>query len=679
MRGDQENKDWYRQTAESLGIDEAYYKDSLFADIAEGDFPSASANFRQNPEVTTSISDYRLVTDGKDIYIFFTDLGSEEGSTGVEIYGVKYQRMLENGEGSPEEGGAEQEGVSGEERWGFGKAVQITRKNKVIDEMDLYMTEDNKISAVSNYYSQWIDGDGNMQYGKNQLVEIEFEPKDSLELGDDAITLPARLVGGEKDQLSFKVKNNGLLDAKGFDYIVSQIKGQTETVIGQGHSDAVMESGESESFAVPWTVPEDVSDTRIKVAVTESGIAGSKPVTVEKAVPYGSTLCFEDTQVLWKGNTPYLDTRLVNKGNKASGACSGTLSMVDGDNKEVKTYKKFDIPGLASGESKTFELPFSPAVDDFNPLGVIDLKIAASDGKGIAEESYARLVSSSPICAQINGGEKEIKLECGKTAALKVKAAPWEKIAGEARFYSSNEGVAVVDQKGAVTGTGSGKAKIYAYYASAGVSASVDVSVSAKGGNQPPSGTANPGASAATKKLTVKKSSVVIAPGKSKKIAYTAKADPSAAKAAKVTVSVSGNQKVAAKISGSKVKITANKKAVKGSAATVTLKSKNGAGKTIKASIKVKVQNKAKKIAPTKKSITVKKGKKAKLVLKVTAQNKKKATTDAVKVSSGPVALVKKSSKKGKITLTLKGKKKGSKKITVKVGSKKVKVKARVR
>ncbi len=679
MSGDQENKDWYRQTAESLGIDEAYYKDSLYADIAEGDFPSASANFSQNPEVTTSISEYRLVTDGKDIYIFFTDLGSEEGSTGVEIYGVKYQRMLENGEGSSEEGGAEQEGVTGEERWGFGKAVQITRKNKVIDEMDLYMAEDNKISAVSNYYSQWIDGDGNMQYGKNQLVEIEFEPKDSLELGDDAITLPARLVGGEKDQLSFKVKNNGLLAARGFDYAVSQIKGQTETVIGQGHSDAVMESGESESFAVPWTVPEDVSDTRIKVAVTESGIAGSKPVMAEKAVPYGSALCFEDAQVLWKGNAPYVETRLINKGNKASGACSGTLSMVDGDNKEVKTYKKFDIPGLASGESKTFELPFSPAVDDFSPLGVIDLKIAASDGKGIAEESYARLVSSSPVCAQINGGEKEIKLECGKTNALKVKAAPWEKIAGEARFYSSNEGVAVVDQKGIVTGTGSGKAKIYAYYASAGVSASVDVSVSAQGGNQPPSGTAKPGASAATKKLTVKKSSVVIAPGKSKKIAYTAKADPSADKAAKVTVSVSGNQKVTAKITGSKVKIAVKKKAVKGSAATVTLKSKNGAGKTVKASIKVKVQNKAKKIAPAKKSITVKKGKKAKLVLKVTAQNKKKATTDAVKVSSSLVKIAKKSCKKGKITLTLKGKKKGSKKITVKVGSKKVKVKARVR
>ena len=306
-------------------------------------------------------------------------------------------------------------------------------------------------------------------------------------------------------------------------------------------------------------------------------------------------------------------------------------------------------------------------------------KYLIPDGKEIEEESFARLVSSSPMCAQINGGEKEIKLECGKTTALKVKVAPWEKIAGKARFYSSNEGVAVVDQKGTVTGMGSGKAKIYAYYANTGVSASVDVSVSAQGGDQPPSGTAKPQASAATKKLTAKKSSTVIAPGKSKKIAYAAKADSSAAKAAPVTVSVSGNQKVTAKIAGSKVKIAVKKKAVRGSAATVTLKSQNAAGKSVKATIKVKVQNKAKKVTAAKKSITVKKGKKAKLVLKVTAQNKKKATTDAVKVSSSLVKIAKKSCKKGKITLTLKGKKKGSKKITVKVGSKKVKVKAKVR
>ena len=669
MTGDNENKDWYKQSAESLGIEESYYKDSLYADLVDGDFHVQSGNFRQNPEVTTSISDYKIVSDGKDIYIFFTELGSEEGSTGLEIYGVKYQRGSHNKESASGDDNTEQQEVSAEEYWSFGKAVQITDNNKVIDEMDMYMTEDNRISVVSNYYSQWVDNDGNMQYGTNQITEIDFEPQNSLELEDDAITLPARLVGGEQDQLSFKVKNNGLLTAKGFDYTVSQIKEQTETIIQEGHNDDFMETAESISLTVPWSVPEDVSNTFIKVSITESGVANSKPITVMKEVPYRSSLCFEDTQILWNENTPYVGTTLINKGNASSKAYKGTLSMVDINNKEVKTYKEFDIPAIASGESKTFELPFTPGMDDFGEQGIIELKLAALDGEESVETGYVRFVVSSPVCAQINNGAKKINLESGKTTTLQTKAAPWNEIAGDIRFYSSNQEVAAVDAKGVVHATGKGNATVYAYYLNTGLTTSIDVSVSE---NQTKT-------VAATKKITADKSDVVIAAGKSKEVKYKATADTKASKAAAVTAAVSGNKKVSAKISGSKVVIKVDKNAEKGSSATVTLKSKNNAGKTVKTDIKVKVQNKTKSLKAASKSLTIKKGKKAKLVLNVTAQNKKKATTDTVKLSSDIVALNETSATKGKITLTLKGMKKGTKKVTIKVGSKSVKVQVTVR
>lgn len=675
MDGDRENKDWYKQSAKELGIDETYYEESPYADIADGNFYSDSANFRQNDGITTSISAYQLVTDGKDIYIFFTDFGSEEGSTGVELYGVKYQRAIRDKKSAAKDSSTENGEVSSENRWGFGKAVQLTHKNKVIDEVDLYVTEDDRFSFVSNYYSQWIDENGNMQYGTNQIVEMECETTDSLVLEENAITLPTRFVGGETDQLSFEVRNNGLLTARGFDYTVSQVTGETETVIGQGHSDAALESGESISLTMPWTVPEDVRGTSIKVTVKESGVSSGKPVTVTKAVPYKSNLSFEDTQVLWNGNTPYVKTTLINKGNAASKAYQGTLSMVDSDNKEVKTYNEFSIPALASGESKTFELPFTPGVDDFSALGIIELKLAVSDGQENIETYYTRLAASSPVCAQINGGEENIKLDCGKTTTLKMKVAPWEGVAGNARFYSSDETVAVVNNQGVVTAVGKGEATVYAYYANSGVSSSIDVSVS---GELIP-GTDKPVSSAATKKLTAAKGSAVIAPGMSKEIAYVTKIDSSAEKAAPVTVSVSGNKKVTAQIIGSRVKITVDKKAVKGSSAAVILKSQNAAGRDVRAVIRVKVQNKTKKLTVAKQSISLKKGNKTKFVLRVTAQNKKKATTDTVKVSSSLVALVKQSPKKGKIILTLKGKRKGSKKLAFKVGSKKVKVKVKVR
>ena len=154
---------------------------------------------------------------------------------------------------------------------------------------------------------------------------------------------------------------------------------------------------------------------------------------------------------------------------------------------------------------------------------------------------------------------------------------------------------------------------------------------------------------------------------------------PSAVKAADVTVSVSGNKNVTANLKDSKVRITANKKAVRGSEASVSLLSTDADGKKVKAVIKVRIQNKAKKLTVKKKNFTVKKGHKKKLVLTVKAQNDKKATTDTVKVSSGIVSLTKSSVKKKQVTLTLKGKKKGNKKITIRVGSKKIKVTVKVK
>ena len=166
---------------------------------------------------------------------------------------------------------------------------------------------------------------------------------------------------------------------------------------------------------------------------------------------------------------------------------------------------------------------------------------------------------------------------------------------------------------------------------------------------------------AATSKLKASKSSVVIAAGKTKTVKFTATKDVSASKAAGVTASAS-DKKVISKVvvsDNGEVKITIAKKAVKGASATVTLKSQNAAGKTVSTKIKVTVQNKVKKAVAAKKSLTVKKGGTSKLVLNVTAENNKKATTDSVKVSSGYVGLVKK--------------------ITIKVGSKKVKVTVKVK
>lgn len=684
------HENWYKKSAADLGItDTEYYDNSIYKQLADGTLHTDSANFSQREGMQTSISDYTLTSNGKDIYIFFTDFGTkDEKSSGVEIYGVCYRRWL--GDGSGDSGSAKDTGegdaIDLTQDWGFGKAVQITDNGKVIDELSLYMDRESNISAVSNYYEQFINENGGMSYSRNKLVEIEFETKGSIEVEDGYIRLPDSLISGETGHVTFDVVNNGLLAAEGFEYRMYQIQKGAQTLVDSGEVKTTLNSGETKQVTAFWEIPNDLTDTQLMVEVEETGVAHETVNSAAVEVPCNGKLEFTDTQVLWKDMQPYLAVAVKNTGSVDTKPYQASLGICDEEGKMGKIYRSIEIPKLSSGEEKTFELPFVPEVDDFSTnLGVIRLKCAVLDGTKTVTETNTKLTALTPICAQINDGKK-IALSYGKTTALTVKAAPWNSIAGEIRFYSANADVASVDDKGTVTGTGNGEAKIYAYYPNSGVTSSIEVSVTGKPAPvKPTPPDENNKAKAGTKKISPKKTSAVIAPGKSAAISFTASKESKSPRAEKVTVSVSGKSVVSkAVIKGSKVTITAAKKAVRGNSTTVTLKSKTSAGKIVSAKIKVTIQNPAKKVTAKKgtskkKPITVKKGRKVNVVLNVTAQNKKKATTDTVKVSSNIVKLVKSSTKRGKITLSLKGKKKGIKRVTIKVGKKSVRIYIKVK
>lgn len=184
-----------------------------------------------------------------------------------------------------------------------------------------------------------------------------------------------------------------------------------------------------------------------------------------------------------------------------------------------------------------------------------------------------------------------------------------------------------------------------------------------------------------TSKLTTAKKMVVVAPGKSVKVAFKATAAKNTSGAAIVKATTASKKVATVKVKGKKVTIKVPKKAVKGASTTVTLKSTKANGKAISAKIKVYVRNSAKKVKAAKKAITVKKGKTAKLVIKASkVQNKKKAFVDTITVKGKVLKLTNVKYAKGKATLTLKGAKKAKKKaVTIKVGSKKVKVKSTVK
>jgi uncharacterized repeat protein (TIGR02543 family) len=144
----------------------------------------------------------------------------------------------------------------------------------------------------------------------------------------------------------------------------------------------------------------------------------------------------------------------------------------------------------------------------------------------------------------------------------------------------------------------------------------------------------------------------------------------------KVTVN-SSKTKIAKvdKVKLVKGKLTFRVKGIKAGSSKVVVK----AGKT---SVTVKVtvakkKNAAKSLKAAKKKVTVKVGKTAKIKVKITARDKKSATTDVIKATSSKKAVTSVSNiavAKGKATITVKGLKKGSSVLTIKAGKKKVKV-----
>ncbi len=462
---------WYCKTASELGLDREEYERTLFEELYFGDISSESENLQQDESSAVSISDYRLVTNGDDIYIFYTSSDHTEGDNGVELFGAHYQRdVVEN------EGQTDIDNTEVYENWGFGKAVQITDYGKVIDEFDIVMTEENDIFVVSNHYSHWIDENGAVKTGKNQLVEIEFRPKGSISITGDDIMLPLSLVGGSTENIVFTVKNEGLITTTGFDYTVSMIKDGVKTVITSEVLDMHLEAAQTYKITVPWTIPDDISNASIEVTVSEHDVDIVNPDTVSKELPYESVLKFTDHRISSDNGQYFVHATVKNIGNKDSQTSKGKLTKTE-MSKAVKLYGEFDIPALVSGESCDIKIPFTPSVDDFTSLGYIDMKLSTYISDKEHSSVSMKFIPGEPVCAEINGGAKRIDLASGMTFGVSSKAAPWDSLAGDVVFTTSDPTVATVDENGVISANKNGTTTLYAYYPSCGITASAEINV----------------------------------------------------------------------------------------------------------------------------------------------------------------------------------------------------------
>lgn len=457
-----EQKDWYKKSASELGMSDEAYNNSIYSDIANGDFRIITTNFQGNDDLRTSVGNYIITSNNDDVYVYYTEFGKDREKTGLEIYGVRYKRGEDEGDDS---------------EWGFGKPVQITDFGKVIDELDLYMTADNEIHAVSNYYSQWTDSEDSnepMKYSENTLVYIKFEPASSLDIENDNIVFPDKIVPGTSEELKLAIENNGLIDAQGY---ILRITDSNGTVICNETVNKKIEAGGSIDVDVMWQVPENVEGLSITAEVEELGVTESEIATVTKSVPFDTRLDMSGVTIECRDDGYYLNAVVTNNGSKASVSGNVQVSAENSNTNAVNTIADIDLPAIDSGDSVTIETPFKPHPNDFNHLGYIELSLKAMAGEDTAE-SHTTFNTSEPMLVVINDGADSISLD-GKddSAVLEPKAIPWNSYAGDVEFYSSDNSIALVDAQGNVTPVGNGTATLHAYYPKYGIEGEIEVIV----------------------------------------------------------------------------------------------------------------------------------------------------------------------------------------------------------
>ena len=437
---------WWKKTAAQLGMDEDAYDSIIYKHIADGDFKTAKTNFSGNEAIRTGIGSYALASDGSDIYVYYTAFGKDISSTGLEIYGAKFKDDNT-----------------------FTKSVQLTEFGKVIDELDLYMTSDGYMSAVSNYYDQYADAEG-IHYGENKLVGIEFEPASSVKIAN-GITFPSKLVPGTRSKLEFDAENAGLIDAQGYRIKVSEVKDGRENVIFDEDFADTLKVGETAHINIPWTIPSDTENMSIKAEITENGAVDT--ITTVKKIPRKKEIKIFGLETTRDGNDYTATARVTNTGNIPSEPTVAELVANDSNYNKIRSYGTAEVPSLNPGEETEVTIKFRPSVSDFDLNQYINLSISIEDGG----HSFDRIISLKPLIAEINGGEESITMSVGDTAPIETKAAPWNVVASDVQYYSSDNNVAVVNVDNEIVAVSEGTATIYAYYTNCDASDTIEINV----------------------------------------------------------------------------------------------------------------------------------------------------------------------------------------------------------
>ena len=523
--------DWYKKTASELGLpehqelpedvsddsSEPRYNGSYYEAIAKGDFRTVETRIKEDEDHSSSIDDYTITGDGRDLYVFYTDFGPEIEKATVELYGRRY-RMAKDTSGSAGSGttgtssgttggeggnagtgtngsaaGAGETGADGSEgnghhsdsAWGFTDAVRITDFDKVIDDFTLTMATDGSIRLLSDFYEQWIDENGKIQFSKNALAEIDFARGGSLEIDPLSIDMDSSMIAGETSTIRFDVRNAGLLEAKGFTFEAYLMENGVRTLLYSGDDDRILDTNEETTVQIPWTVPnEDLDGKSILLSVVEKDTTTASETTAEIELKSEARLRLDMGELTFDGKEGIIPFEIENIGNAASSAGEVVAYVLDGAERR-RAVGSIGLGALGSGASVEDTLRFTPETEDWDGFGRISLElVAVQDGASVAS-AYGDLYSAEPVVLEIEDGAESLNLTAKAQQTLQVECAPWGALCTDLRYRSSDSRVATVDENGTVTAVGNGSCTIEVYSPTLMLKDEITVHVSgAQGGSE---------------------------------------------------------------------------------------------------------------------------------------------------------------------------------------------------
>ena len=469
------------------------------------DFATPNTEMRKEAD----IFEYKVVRGSDDnIYMFWTGGTCDEDNLGTEIFGTTYYKLDENWQEQWESNMPES---------GWGKPVQITNYGKdveggiVLDEIDVVIQKDKGAVIIANSFEIDInDETGEVEYGSHNLTEITCKPTSSLKIVNDEIALSEEHpLPGEKIDVSFNIKNDGLLPSEGnrvslsvvLDGKVLATKEELETDVTD-----IIYVGNEFRYSTSLKIPGKLSYPFQLVAevqeLTKDANGEFVPIgdiyTVERTIDYNSDFSLGEIKDY---NRVELAQFLVDKeaGDEIYDAYQHAIATQK--NAETFTHAYFiPVKNAGNKETEEFEIYVEYVDSDFNvgdvlgqsekttvklretkyvcvlveekpeyfrevagqPIGMTDTKVAVKvNGREISTyESHHTIYENTDIGIIVNNGKEKISLNQYKTKTIDVKGYPFDVDDKDVYIESMDESIIVVSNEGVITALNGGTTSV---------------------------------------------------------------------------------------------------------------------------------------------------------------------------------------------------------------------------